>query len=95
MEITAQQPNTIENQQAQQAQILPLRASVERAINNYFEQLGDEEPANVYDMVLAEVEDPLLRAILQKTRGNQSKAAILLGISRGTLRKKLKIYDLL
>jgi Fis family transcriptional regulator len=45
-------------------------------------------------MVLAEIELPLLEAALQKTRGNQTKTAILLGLSRGTLRKKLKQYNL-
>ena len=73
---------------------LPLRESVQRALDNYFAQIGDETIANVYDMVLAEVEAPLLESIMKYTRGNQSKAAILLGISRGTLRKKLKIYDI-
>ena len=73
----------------------PLRASVDRSIKSYFSSLGDEKVANLYDMVLAEVEEPLLKAVMDYTRSNQSKAAILLGLSRGTLRKKLKIYDLL
>jgi Fis family transcriptional regulator len=46
-------------------------------------------------MVLAEVEVPLLEAVMEYTKGNQSRAAILLGLSRGTLRKKLKIYGML
>jgi Fis family transcriptional regulator len=46
-------------------------------------------------MVLEEVEPPLLRAVLRHTRNNQSKAARMLGLSRGTLRKKLKQYGLL
>ena len=50
---------------------------------------------NVYDLMLSCIEEPLFKAILNRTRGNQSKAAILLGISRGTLRKKLKRYDLI
>ncbi len=90
METILEQHATMDLQQQQ-----PLRESVERAIKGYFAQLGDQLASNIYDMVLAEVEEPLLRAVMEYTRGNQSKAAILLGLSRGTLRKKLKIYDLL
>lgn len=71
-----------------------LRECVQEAIQRYLSQLDGTPPANIYDMVIAEVEVPLLESILQYTRGNQSKAAIILGISRGTLRKKLKQYDL-
>ncbi len=67
---------------------------VQRALSNYFSQLGDQHPSDLYEMVLGEVERPLLEAMMSYTRGNQSKAAIFLGISRGTLRKKLKIYNL-
>jgi len=49
----------------------------------------------LYDLVLAEVEAPLLEVTLTYVQGNQSKAAELLGLNRGTLRKKLKQYDLL
>lgn len=72
-----------------------VRESVYFSLKNYFSQLGEQRPTNVYDMVLTEVEEPLLRIVLDKCRGNQSKAAIYLGLSRGTLRKKLKQYDLL
>lgn len=74
---------------------LPLRASVTQAIEKYFLQLGQQDIHNLYELVLAEVEDPLLRSVLKYTAGNQSKAARLLGLSRGTLRKKLQQYDLL
>lgn len=67
---------------------------VQRSLSNYFSQLGDQNPNELYDMVLGEVERPLLEAMMAHTKGNQSKAAIYLGISRGTLRKKLKIYNL-
>ena len=72
----------------------PLSVCVERALQNYFSQLGDNPVVDLYDMVLGEVEPALLKMVLQHTKGNQSKAAILMGISRGTLRKKLAIYDL-
>lgn len=72
-----------------------LRKSVEVSLRNYFEKLGDALVNNVYDMVLAEIEEPLLKTVMAYTRDNQSKAAVLLGLSRGTLRKKLKIYNML
>ncbi len=50
---------------------------------------------DVYQMVLAEIEAPLLTEIMAYTRNNQTKASILLGLNRGTLRKKLKQYGLL
>lgn len=46
----------------------------------------------LYDMILAEVEPPLLQAVMEKRRGNQLQAAKMLGISRGTIRKKLLRY---
>lgn len=67
-------------------------ASVQQSLQNYFAQLDGEKPANIYNMVLAEMEVPLLKVVMRYTNGNQSKAAKVLGISRGTLRKKLAIY---
>ena len=67
-----------------------LRQSVEAAVNNYFEQLDGQMVTDVYDMVLAEVEAPLLEDVLRYTRNNQTLAATVLGLNRGTLRKKLK-----
>ena len=72
-----------------------LRQSVELAVNNYFEQLDGQMVTDVYDMVLAEVEAPLLEAVLKYTRNNQTLAATVLGLNRGTLRKKLKRYGML
>lgn len=71
-----------------------MRASVEQLLDRYFAQLDGEDPANLYKMVLAEMEIPLLSKVMTYTRNNQCKAAIILGISRGTLRKKLKMYNL-
>ena len=72
-----------------------LRQCVESALKQYFLHL-DGQPANdLYQLVLSEVEAPLLEAVLTYTRNNQSKTAQMLGLNRGTLRKKLKQYDLL
>ena len=73
----------------------PLHDSVRQALESYFTQLKGQAPNNLYEMVLAEVEVPLLEAVMEYTKENQSRAAILLGLSRGTLRKKLKTYGML
>lgn len=71
-----------------------LGSSVKLSLQDYFSQLDGETPVNLYGLVLAEVEKPLLEMVLHMTNGNQSKAAKILGISRGTLRKKMAIYKL-
>lgn len=77
------------------AQAQTLRDCVAVALENYFSHLEGQEVFDVYDMVLAEVEAPLLEAVMRYTRNNQTKASTLLGLNRGTLRKKLKQYDML
>jgi Fis family transcriptional regulator len=62
---------------------------------NYFHHLDGQEASDVYQMVMNEVEAPLLEAVMRYTRNNQTKASQMLGLNRGTLRKKLKQYDLL
>ena len=73
---------------------LSLQESVSQSLQQYITTLDGQTPANLYGLVLAEVEKPLLEMVLKLTNGNQSKAAIILGISRGTLRKKMAMYDL-
>jgi Fis family transcriptional regulator len=73
---------------------LPLRNHAERALTDYFANLNGHRPARLYDMVLREVEEPLFRAVLDYAAGNQSRAAVILGINRGTLRKKLREFGL-
>lgn len=72
-----------------------IRESVAAALENYFSQLDGQDVFDVYDMVLAEVEAPLFEAVMKHTRQNQTKASVVLGLNRGTLRKKLKQYDML
>jgi Fis family transcriptional regulator, factor for inversion stimulation protein len=72
-----------------------IRESVAHAMQNYLSQLEGQDSTGVYDMVLAEVEEPLLQAIMKYTRKNQTRAANMLGLNRGTLRKKLKQYNML
>lgn len=73
---------------------MPLRGYVKQTLENYFLHLDGQAPANLYNMVMEEVEVPLLTTVLQYVKGNQCKAAAMLGISRGTLRKKLKFYNI-
>ncbi len=72
-----------------------LRDCVEQAMENYFKHLDGQPVTEVYNLVLAEVEAPMLEVVMKYTRHNQTKAAQVLGLNRGTLRKKLKQYGLL
>ena len=72
-----------------------LKHCVTEVMENYLRDMDGHQTHDLYKMVLAEVEQPLLETILKHTRGNQSQAAEILGINRGTLSKKLKEYDLL
>jgi len=71
-----------------------LQQSVEFALMQYLNDLDGESPSNLYDKVLCEIEKPLFTTIMDHCENNQSKAASCLGINRGTLRKKLKQYEI-
>lgn len=73
---------------------MPLRTMTAEALDSYFATLNGHKPGQLYDLVLREVEEPLFKAVLDYAAGNQSRAADILGINRGTLRKKLKTYGL-
>jgi len=64
--------------------------SVRRSLERYFKDLDGTRPRAVYDMVLKNVERPMLEFVLHHTEGNQSVAAEMLGINRNTLRKKIQ-----
>ena len=66
-----------------------LRECVARAVRRYLADLDAQMPEGLYDLVLHEVEAPLLYEVLSWSGGNQSKAAAALGMNRATLRKKL------
>lgn len=72
----------------------PLRDCVRRSLEAYFAKLGDHPPSNLYDLVMGEIEPPLLATVMRHCGGNQTRAAAILGLSRSTLRKKLRAYDL-
>ncbi|MDM7862216.1 DNA-binding transcriptional regulator Fis [Alteromonas sp. ASW11-36] len=72
----------------------PLRDSVKQAVAKYLKELNNNDIDNLYELVLAELEAPLLEEVMKYTRGNQTRASVLMGINRGTLRKKLKQYGM-
>lgn len=72
----------------------PLRECVRDALVSYFQQLDGHSTCSLYQLVIAEVEQPLIETVMQHAQGNQTRAASILGISRSTLRKKLAIYGL-
>lgn len=71
-----------------------LREQVSHALKEYFSTLEDGSICNLYELVLTEVEAPLLKLTLEYAKGNQSLAAKWLGINRGTFRKLLLKYHL-
>lgn len=72
----------------------PLCDYVESTLTQYLAQLEGQKILDLYKFVLAQVEPSVLKVVMKHTSGNQSQAAALLGINRGTLRKKLKKYQI-
>jgi Fis family transcriptional regulator len=68
---------------------------VRRSLNRYFRDLDGQTPHAIYDMVLKSVEQPMLEVVMKQAEGNQTVAAQMLGISRGTLRRLLRDHNLL
>ena len=74
---------------------IPLSAHVKETIEHYFSQLNGFDISGLHNMVICEVEKPLIKATLEYCGHNQTKASKILGLSRSTLRKKVELYDLL
>lgn len=85
----------IKNNQIETIPATSLSDSVHMTLSQFFQELDGHCPDNLYDMVLQQVEEPLLRLVMSYVDGNQSRAAECLGLNRGTLRKKLQTYNLL
>ena len=66
-----------------------IARSVEHSLDEYFRKLDGAQPHDIYEMVIGSVEKTLLRSILERTEGNQTQAADILGLNRNTLRTKL------
>lgn len=71
-----------------------LRDVVKATVENYLNE-AETPPKNLYQLMLEEIEEPLMQFLMEKTKGNQCEVTRILGIARGTVRKKLAQYDLL
>jgi Fis family transcriptional regulator len=67
-----------------------LADAVRRSLERYFKDMDGERPTDIYDMVLKNVEKPMIEMVLGQAEGNQTHAAAMLGIDRNTLRKKMQ-----
>lgn len=73
----------------------PIQHAVRAALDALWETLEGDQPNNLYELVIAQIERPLLETAMARCDHNQSRAAECLGINRSTLRKKLKQHHLL
>lgn len=87
-------PGINQTSENQTQEISQLSNAVKHSIRRYLFELEGTQPNNMYELVLKQIEQPLFEAILEHTKGNQSRAAEMLGLNRGTLRKKLRSYNL-
>jgi Fis family transcriptional regulator, factor for inversion stimulation protein len=78
-----------------EAHKVSIAQCIEMNLKQYFADLEGETPCAVYDMVLQQMELPLLRCIMEVCDHNQTRAAQILGLNRNTLRKKLVQHRLL
>ncbi|MEA3194093.1 MAG: Fis family transcriptional regulator, factor for inversion stimulation protein [Betaproteobacteria bacterium] len=67
-----------------------LADCVKRSLERYFKDMDGEKPTSIYEMVLKNIEKPMIEMVLGKAAGNQSLAAEMLGVTRNTLRKKMQ-----
>jgi Fis family transcriptional regulator len=71
-----------------------IDSCIRKTLQQYFQDLGDEPPQAVHEMIVAAVEKPMLEVVMARAEGNQSRAAEWLGINRNTLRRKLLEHGL-
>ncbi|MCG6895595.1 MAG: Fis family transcriptional regulator [Thiocapsa sp.] len=72
----------------------PLSKCVQDALGFYLENMAGHQVSNLYELVIEEVERPLFETVLKHTNGNLSLAAKMLGLTRATLRKRLRGYGI-
>lgn len=71
-----------------------LRDDVRTAMDKYFDDLDGHEPVDLYQLIMTQIEVPLFESVLDYTQGNVSRAADMLGLNRGTLRNRLRKYEI-
>ena len=69
-----------------------LADCVKRSLERYFKDMDGEKPTSIHDMVLKNVEKPMIELVLGQAEGNLTQAATMLGIDRNTLRKKMQLH---
>ena len=67
-----------------------LSDAVKRSLERYFKDMDGEKPTSIYEMVLKNIEKPMIETVLGQAKGNQTLAAEMLGINRATLRTKMQ-----
>lgn len=67
---------------------------VEQSVAQYLADMGNTPPDNLHERIIREVEGPLIQTVLAHTNGNQSRAAAILGMTRSTLRNRIRRYGL-
>jgi Fis family transcriptional regulator len=77
-----------------QTEQINLACAVEHALAHYFATLEDEQVTNLYQLVIEQVEAPMIRYVLNRTGGNRTHAAKILGINRNTLHRKIILYKI-
>lgn len=83
-----------QSKEPQRRGVGPIRSCVRESLEDYFRQLDGYPGSGLYKMVLTEMEVPLLEVVMRECGGNQTRASEILGINRGTLRKKLQYYGI-
>ena len=71
-----------------------LGDNVKDAMDKYFKDMDGHEPNNLHELVMSQVEKPLIESVIDNARGNISRAAQLLGLNRGTLRNRMQKYGI-
>jgi Fis family transcriptional regulator len=71
-----------------------IKQCISTVLDQYFNDMGNHFNGDLYDLVIKEVEKPLIKKVLAYTQSNQTSAANILGISRGTLKKKIMTYQI-
>lgn len=71
-----------------------LGDNVREAMEKYFKDMDGHEPNDLHELVMSQVEKPLIESVIDNARGNISRAALLLGLNRGTLRNRMQKYGL-
>ncbi|MBK2126318.1 helix-turn-helix domain-containing protein [Fangia hongkongensis] len=78
------------------ASTFPLREVVKKRVQQYYKNISQEGevPEDVYQLIMEETEWPMIEATMEFTGHNQSRSARILGLNRGTFRKKLELYSM-